>query len=95
MKDTDDINEISAGAGALVAIEIGLSAFRAMVQREIMTDAQVGELLAEAAERQRQMGEFAAPNREAAVVLDRMAKAHAGKFLRDGLRGMPTMRPGV
>jgi hypothetical protein len=58
MKDTDDINEISAGSGALVAIEVGLSAFRAMVQHGIMTDVQVGKLLAEAAERQRQMGEF-------------------------------------
>jgi hypothetical protein len=92
MKDHDDITEISAGAGALVGVEIGLSIFRALVQREIMTDSQVSDLLSEAAERQRQMGEAdAPPNREAAVVLDRMAKAYAGKFLR----GMPTIRPGA
>ena len=93
MKDTNDIDEISAGAGALVAMEVGLSAFRAMVERGLMTDAQVSELLSAAAERQRQFDQ--PPNREAAVVLECMAGAYAGKFMRDGLRGMPTIRPGA
>jgi hypothetical protein len=87
----DDLPEISAGAGALVAIEVGLCIIQGLVDRGIMTDADAGELLGQAAERQRHMGECdAPPNREAAVVLDRMAKAYAGKFVR----GMPTIRPG-
>ncbi len=72
----------------MASIEIGLSIFRALVERGVMTNAQVGELLSEAAERQRQFDQ--PPNREAAVVLDNMARAHAGKFLR----GMPMIRPG-
>jgi hypothetical protein len=92
MKGNDVVSEISAGAGALVGIEVALSVFQALVERKIMTEAQVGELLAGAAERQRGLGEAdAPPNREAAVVLDRMSKAYAGKFLR----GMPTIRPGA
>jgi hypothetical protein len=90
MKDNDDdITEISAGGGALVAIEVVGSIFRALVEREIMTDAQVAELLSEAAERQGQMDGRC--NREAAVVLAEMARAYGGKFRR----GMPTIRPGA
>jgi hypothetical protein len=57
------------------------------VERGLLTEAQVGDLLATAAERQRDTG--VRRNREAAVVLDRMAKAYAGKFMR----GMPMIHP--
>jgi hypothetical protein len=85
----DDISDVSAGAGAMVAIEIGHSIINVLIDEKITTEGKMAELLSAAAERQTQLGDEV--NREAARVLDEMRRALGGKF---GL-GMPRMRPGA
>jgi hypothetical protein len=83
----DDIYEVSPAAGVIVALEIVHRILSQLVNRGIMTEAELHDLFSEAANVERQAGVSYQPNLEAARVLSEMAKAAGKKWVR-----MPMIR---